>query len=483
MKAVLVCSNTALVPRVRRWSPRSRTGCLTCRTRRIKCDEAHPICQLCLASRRTCCWPATPRPAPPVLPAGGSAQVLDLLRLIPRTAPGLVMREYIGDGLNITLSISHRVASYLFELPVRVGHCAALDGAVACVAAALRWRHGKTSAEDALSTPHVLALYGRALQALRRALDDGDRVASPEVLCATELLCIFEALARNEMTAYYQHAAGAAKLIQHRGATRFTTEFEKSLLAARFPSLIVESFFRGEHLFLAQDKWQRALQRCISCSPTAPDRSEIAISLYQIIALIPGLLADAKSLLQRRAAAPAPRAALLRRARGLRTRLLQWHACWGARLFDPPPAARILPGEEGRDGKMLDLLCIYETFLMDCNRLCVALAASEDGVLEQDSLRLAAAMTAGWRVGAGAGEKGAVRALAHGVYGNSIQAPIIAQCLGVAAIVLDTADEWAAAIRQRAEGEARDGMLDPRIFLHWLGRLGFGVKQKQPIPL
>ncbi|KAK7548270.1 hypothetical protein IWX49DRAFT_207643 [Phyllosticta citricarpa] len=38
--------------------PRSRTGCLTCREKRIKCDEQRPTCTQCLKSRnrRNCEW-------------------------------------------------------------------------------------------------------------------------------------------------------------------------------------------------------------------------------------------------------------------------------------------------------------------------------------------------------------------------------------------------------------------------------------------
>ncbi|UKZ73989.1 hypothetical protein TrVFT333_001643 [Trichoderma virens FT-333] len=33
---------------------RTKTGCLTCRRRRIKCDEGRPICHNCIKSRRDC---------------------------------------------------------------------------------------------------------------------------------------------------------------------------------------------------------------------------------------------------------------------------------------------------------------------------------------------------------------------------------------------------------------------------------------------
>ncbi|GMM31328.1 hypothetical protein DAMA08_040730 [Martiniozyma asiatica (nom. inval.)] len=43
--------------RKRAFSNRSRSGCFTCRKRRIKCDERHPFCQNCEKSKRDCQFP------------------------------------------------------------------------------------------------------------------------------------------------------------------------------------------------------------------------------------------------------------------------------------------------------------------------------------------------------------------------------------------------------------------------------------------
>ncbi|KAI0180216.1 hypothetical protein GGR52DRAFT_232672 [Hypoxylon sp. FL1284] len=42
------------VPRVRARRPKVRTGCSTCKSRRIKCDEARPVCGRCQRSRLPC---------------------------------------------------------------------------------------------------------------------------------------------------------------------------------------------------------------------------------------------------------------------------------------------------------------------------------------------------------------------------------------------------------------------------------------------
>ncbi|KXX75442.1 Adhesion and hyphal regulator 1 [Madurella mycetomatis] len=39
---------------------RTRSGCYTCRSRRVKCDEAHPICERCRKGKRECIYPEPP---------------------------------------------------------------------------------------------------------------------------------------------------------------------------------------------------------------------------------------------------------------------------------------------------------------------------------------------------------------------------------------------------------------------------------------
>lgn len=49
--------------RQKRWAPKSRSGCLTCKKRRIKCDEARPSCTRCTVSHRICEYQTPPTSA------------------------------------------------------------------------------------------------------------------------------------------------------------------------------------------------------------------------------------------------------------------------------------------------------------------------------------------------------------------------------------------------------------------------------------
>lgn len=44
-------------PRQRRYAPRSRRGCLTCRARRKRCDAQQPTCRTCIRINALCQWP------------------------------------------------------------------------------------------------------------------------------------------------------------------------------------------------------------------------------------------------------------------------------------------------------------------------------------------------------------------------------------------------------------------------------------------
>jgi hypothetical protein len=43
-------------PRQRKFAPRSKTGCLSCRTRRKRCDAGRPQCENCLRLNLTCVY-------------------------------------------------------------------------------------------------------------------------------------------------------------------------------------------------------------------------------------------------------------------------------------------------------------------------------------------------------------------------------------------------------------------------------------------
>ncbi|KAF2842296.1 hypothetical protein M501DRAFT_1008252 [Patellaria atrata CBS 101060] len=110
---------------------RTKTGCLTCRKRRIKCDEAHPVCRNCQKSKRECLGydpifkpqPGPPQiqPAPSAPPSSGST---------PATAPPPPTASYpnVPHGYTPAVSAGYAPGAPAASAPYDFG---AIDPALA----------------------------------------------------------------------------------------------------------------------------------------------------------------------------------------------------------------------------------------------------------------------------------------------------------------------------------------------------------------
>jgi transcriptional activator protein UGA3 len=94
-------------PRQRKFAPRSRTGCLTCRTRRKRCDSKHPQCSNCTRLNLTCEWQpqrkivvessssSAPSPSPRLQIAEPSGSSLDFWDLLPGNLDEVSEKKHI----------------------------------------------------------------------------------------------------------------------------------------------------------------------------------------------------------------------------------------------------------------------------------------------------------------------------------------------------------------------------------------------------
>ncbi|KAB8073596.1 hypothetical protein BDV29DRAFT_175216 [Aspergillus leporis] len=54
------------IPKRNRWTPKVKPGCITCKIRKVKCDdEQKPYCRRCVSTGRKCDEYAPPRPPLP----------------------------------------------------------------------------------------------------------------------------------------------------------------------------------------------------------------------------------------------------------------------------------------------------------------------------------------------------------------------------------------------------------------------------------
>jgi hypothetical protein len=83
---------------------------------------------------------------------------------------------------------AHKRWSYLSFLPTRYEHIKCLRDATDCVIARARQIVSPNKKWETV----VIAFYVRALDSLQKALDDSTKRYQPEVLCATEILALYE---------------------------------------------------------------------------------------------------------------------------------------------------------------------------------------------------------------------------------------------------------------------------------------------------
>lgn len=84
-----------------------------------------------------------------------------------------------------------RRSSYLDYIPSLYGSSRSLDTAVHCLAAQLQ-HYLHVPKELATPTPNTLGLYSDALKMLQLELNDPELYSQPHVLCATEILGLYE---------------------------------------------------------------------------------------------------------------------------------------------------------------------------------------------------------------------------------------------------------------------------------------------------
>ncbi|KAJ3479399.1 hypothetical protein NLG97_g8329 [Lecanicillium saksenae] len=103
----IVSSTGVTLPRQRRFATKVRTGCRTCRARRVKCDEKHPICRNCSMKGRPCQYDLIWRPqedAPPVSSATPSrSTILSTAPLAQAKTPDADIMEAFRYHITVVL--------------------------------------------------------------------------------------------------------------------------------------------------------------------------------------------------------------------------------------------------------------------------------------------------------------------------------------------------------------------------------------------
>ncbi|KAF2160336.1 hypothetical protein M409DRAFT_29186 [Zasmidium cellare ATCC 36951] len=278
--------------------------CMTCRGRKIKCDQNWPSCGQCVNSNRLC--PGPPRKVKfmpirtktanenaPLLPKPNNDKPLpkksargtlkqastelsvrlendvtelqlagDVFPCISSDPATLVAAELIGA---LQLDTQPETPSFLGsccfirDVPRMLGSSTALTATVACCL-------------DACAKDTILPrsyrnldpkLYGRALSAINEALQDSSQRTCVSTFLSVVLIGRLESLLVPRQLAripcWSVHAAGISELLKYRGVFEPSDRTTFLAVLENFGPIISHSVFAEQDCFLASPEWQKAL--------------------------------------------------------------------------------------------------------------------------------------------------------------------------------------------------------------------------------
>jgi hypothetical protein len=302
--------------------PGRSKGCITCRQRKVKCDEKRPLCERCQASwvpcegysRETVFVDESTRlrlsseQSQQAVSSSGSTQTVSADAQTSESSELSRQRAILGNYPSRSMSLhAHQSNIYvsflihrLFSHPYRdrtaspwilraIGEdaTALVYNAAYCLAAALFER---THVLEHSDMAHGVIEYGNALRLLNRTIQDPSICYEPANVVATMLLSLYEMIIFTNRHGWIQHAGGIEKLIEMRGVDRHRTEPERHYFIVSRMLIITKALTLQRHTFLEQERWKTI--------PWADDpASKLSLHCIQdIFADIPGLLEDGNNL-------------------------------------------------------------------------------------------------------------------------------------------------------------------------------------------
>ncbi|KAL7905937.1 hypothetical protein GGI35DRAFT_459682 [Trichoderma velutinum] len=299
--------------------PRGRRsrGCITCRQRKVKCDERLPHCLRCLNSSRECLGYGNPQ-----------VFINQVLAATPSTKaeeknPGCSMKvvtKFSTTGVNFPLTvspdvggqdvvISHLISKFPIDFAWRLppGAKGSPLSAVftslnrrstayvsgVCLAQAFYARAHKR--HDLMA--HATALYSRSLQHLRQDLQGLNRSTSAASmysnLWSSFLLCLYEIVSGVSSAGWLEHCHGITALIQMLGPHAFQ-ELGANLMLETYRGLIIVNFLmKRKRCFLEAPDWKTI--------PWTIKRKSPGSRLQDLFCDIPGLMEETDEIMQRSA--------------------------------------------------------------------------------------------------------------------------------------------------------------------------------------
>ena len=130
------------------------------------------------------------------------------------------------------------LGSYFDFIPARLGHNAALDGAVLSLCA----MYSGSLTTSYAAQKAIYGSYARALSSLRHCMNDKSLQMEPETLCASILLQIGELVVNVDMGKWGSLSRGTMLLLESRGVHRYNDAFNHALLESQLPYIVRAAF-------------------------------------------------------------------------------------------------------------------------------------------------------------------------------------------------------------------------------------------------
>ncbi|PWY81543.1 hypothetical protein BO94DRAFT_587254 [Aspergillus sclerotioniger CBS 115572] len=211
----------------RKSTPKVRTGCITCKTRRIKCDEAKPSCLRCTRSNRTCGgYPSIP-PSSPSSPSSPPAEATTVEKITAYNIPFKIPGSRVDRQLLhfYCIQAASGLSSYsdpnLWNRLIlqRCHHQPVIRNALVTLSALYQDHLTNTHAEAGSARPSLqsLRLIARSHRQLRAHLSSPDASTEVALICSI-IFYAFEALIGNAIQAI-KHLDQGLILLQRCRAT------------------------------------------------------------------------------------------------------------------------------------------------------------------------------------------------------------------------------------------------------------------------
>ncbi|KAF2663801.1 hypothetical protein BT63DRAFT_430066 [Microthyrium microscopicum] len=362
--------------------------------------------------------------------------------------------RYTGEKLlrnpqNLVFFLGGKNWSFCRFIPFFYSRSTLVQHATDCVLARVRSFLSPGEEWESLA----ISSYSKALCILQEAINSASQPPSADVLCATQILGLYELLNPIRKGAWSKHAAGAASIIRLRGPDSYGSEFEKSLLMSHVGPMITEAILNNEKLFLDDPIWRTVLLSVVTDNPLEPERSTMVNAIVSILIAVPGLFKDITHAICNDDQQPLTTTLeLVSRARKSKAALRQWYRTYFGLYVHPTNVHSV-------NDNTFKLMVLYYICTIYVNRLSTCIFWTDEAdieELEEETQRCA---------------KFIVTISKEEAYQKLPSSLLLAQKVPIAEAAVRSADEWRGDWSFE-EGSSRLFKVSRKTFSHWCELFG-----------